>query len=72
MKGGIGSEDIRTKSVTAANLADGAVTAEKINASLKSNAINNLSSGAELSDVINAVNAILAALRKAGLVANSQ
>jgi len=55
MKGGIGSEDIRAKSVTTANLADGVVTAEKINASLKSNAINNLSSGAELSDVINAV-----------------
>ena len=61
-KGGIGTEDIL----------DGAITAEKIASALKSAAIIDLpASGNAVDNVAAVVNGILAALRKAGIIASA-
>jgi hypothetical protein len=58
--------------VTTAKLADEAVTADKIASALKSTAITDLpASGNAVDDVAVVVNGILAALRKAGIIASA-
>lgn len=59
-------------SITTAKLADEAVTADKIASALKSTAITDLpASGNAVDDVAVVVNGILAALRKAGIIASA-
>ncbi len=68
----IETDMIQDGAVTEDKIADGAVTANKFADALKSVAIANLDSEAALSDVITAVNSILAALRTFGIIAPSE
>lgn len=64
--------DIKDGAITKDKIADGAITADKFAETLKSLAIADLTGGATLSDVITAVNSILAALRTFGIIAPSE